>query len=112
MVKIDLVDAGKDILQGMFVNVALLKTDTSQSASPAIQEKALVRNGQLGGVYTIGDDKTAILRWLRLGKNVDGKIEVLSGIKPGEKYIVSADGKLFNGAKVQVSNKEETAFKN
>jgi RND family efflux transporter MFP subunit len=112
LVKIDLVDAGKDILPGMFVNVALLKTDTSQSASPAIQEKALVRNGQLGGVYTIGDDKTAILRWLRLGKNVDGKIEVLSGIKPGEKYIVSADGKLFNGAKVQVSNKEETAFKN
>jgi RND family efflux transporter MFP subunit len=104
LVKIDLGDLGKDILPGMFVNVALLKTDISQSTSPAIQEKALVYNGQLTGVYTIGDDNTAILRWLRMGKNMDGYIEILSGIKAGEKYIVSADGKLFNGAKIMVTN--------
>ena len=102
LVKIDLENVDKDILPGMIVNVALSKTIAGESAAPAIDEKALVRNGQLTGAYTIDDNNTAILRWLRLGRTNDGMVEVLSGMKPGEKYIVSSEGKLFNGATVRV----------
>ena len=63
-------------------------------------EAALVKEGQLTGVYTIGSGNVAILRWLRIGKTFGNQVEVLSGLSANEQYIVSAEGKLFNGAKV------------
>ncbi|MEQ8364309.1 MAG: efflux RND transporter periplasmic adaptor subunit [Cyclobacteriaceae bacterium] len=102
LIRIDLANVDKDILPGMFVNVAMSKTIAGASTAPAINERALVQNGQLTGVYTIDENNTAILRWLRLGRTTDGMVEVLSGMTPGEKYIVSSEGKLFNGAIVRV----------
>ena len=63
---------------------------------------ALVKEGQLTGIYTIGSGNVAILRWLRIGKTFGDQVEVLSGLSANEQYIVSADGKLFNGAKVSI----------
>lgn len=104
LVKIDLDTVDKDILPGMFVNVTLSKTIAGDQLAPVIDKKALVYRGQLTGAYTIDDNNTAILRWLRVGKTNEGMVEVLSGMKPGEKYIVSSEGKLFNGAAVHVTN--------
>ena len=67
-----------------------------------IPETALVKQGQLTGVYTIGTENVAILRWLRIGKTFGNQVEVLSGLSANEKYIVSAEGKLYNGAKVSI----------
>jgi hypothetical protein len=67
-----------------------------------VPESALVRQGQLTGVYTVGSGNVAILRWLRIGKTFGNQIEVLSGLSGDEQYIVSAEGKLFNGAKISV----------
>jgi len=39
---------------------------------------------------------------LRLGRTFGNQIEVLSGLSSNESYIISADGKLFNGAKVTI----------
>jgi hypothetical protein len=39
---------------------------------------------------------------LRIGKTFDNQVEVLSGLSAEEPYIVSAEGKLFNGAKVSI----------
>lgn len=100
LVKIDLVNA-EGVLPGMFVNVDITTEGAAKSA-PFIPESALVRNGQLTGLYTISDQNTAVLRWVRLGKEQKGSVEVLSGLAEGEKYIASAEGKLFNGAKVAV----------
>ncbi|HMZ69201.1 MAG TPA: efflux RND transporter periplasmic adaptor subunit, partial [Chitinophagales bacterium] len=58
------------------------------------------RNGQMTGVYTVSSQNTAILRWLKLGKDLGNDIEVLSGLNANEAYILSADGKLYNGVKV------------
>jgi hypothetical protein len=35
-----------------------------------IPESALIRQGQLTGIYTIGNGNVAILRWLRTGKTL------------------------------------------
>ncbi|MFN7046029.1 MAG: efflux RND transporter periplasmic adaptor subunit, partial [Flavobacterium sp.] len=63
---------------------------------------ALVKQGQLTGIYTVGSGNVAILRWLRIGKTFGNQVEVLSGLSADEQYIISAEGKLFNGAKVSV----------
>jgi RND family efflux transporter MFP subunit len=94
--------ATQDVLPGMFVNatIGVRQTDTVVS-SPLVYASALIENGQLRGIYTIGTDNTAVLRWVRLGKQVGDKVEVLSGLAAGERYITQAQGKLFNGAGVQ-----------
>jgi hypothetical protein len=37
---------------------------------------------------------------LRLGRTFDNQVEVLSGLSADETYIISADGKLYNGVKI------------
>ena len=67
-----------------------------------IPQEAVITQGQLRGIYVVNDDNTAILRWIRLGKTYGNDIEVLSGLASGEKYVVTADGRLFNGARISV----------
>ena len=105
LVKIDLGKTDNTVLSGMFVNVQFPvanKATTSNSELLLVPESALVKQGQLTGIYTIGTGNVAILRWLRTGKNYGNQVEVLSGLSANEQYIVSADGKIYNGASVSV----------
>ena len=105
VLKIDLGKTDNTVLSGMFVNVQFPvanKATTSKSELLLVPESALVKQGQLTGIYTIGTGKVAILRWLRTGKNYGNQVEVLSGLSANEQYIVSADRKLYNGASVSV----------
>lgn len=104
IVKIDL-DKTENILSGMFVNAVfpIEKTEFKvQNELVLIPQEAVITQGQLKGIYVVNDDNTAVLRWLRLGKTYGNDIEVLSGLTSGEKYIIKADGRLFNGARVSV----------
>jgi RND family efflux transporter MFP subunit len=105
LVKVNLDEMDKTILSGMFVNVQFpieKIADTNEGSEQVlVPESALVKQGQLTGIYTVANN-TAILRWLRIGKTFGDKVEVLSGLSSKEPYIISAEGKLFNGAKVSV----------
>ena len=105
LVKVNLDKTDATVLSGMFVNVQFPvenKTQTVQNDRVLVPESALVKQGQLTGVYTIGEGNIAILRWLRTGKTFGNQVEVLSGLSANEQYIVSAEGKLFNGALVNI----------
>ncbi len=97
----------KGLYAGMYVNVSI-PTATPAAPAPAeagnilVPVSCLVYNGELAGLYTIGQNKQAMLRWLRLGKTVGDKAEVLSGLDKNEPFIVSASGRLYNGAPVLV----------
>ena len=99
IVKVMLDNTSEDVYPGMFVNVNFSGSSESQSGV-TMAESSIIRNGQLSGVYVVSAEKVAILRWLRLGKSSEGQVEVLSGLIAGETYITSADGKIYNGAKV------------
>jgi len=105
LVKINLDKTDSSVLSGMFVNVQFPvanKVQTAKSEVLLVPESALVKQGQLTGVYTIGEGNIAILRWLRIGKTFGNQVEVLSGLSVNEQYIVSAEGKLYNGALVSI----------
>ncbi len=108
LIKIDLDKTDAGVLSGMFVNVQFPVEHTAQASVQSdkilVPATALVKQGQLTGIYTIGAQNVAILRWLRMGKSFGQQVEVLSGLSANEQYIVSAEGKLFNGAKVQLAN--------
>lgn len=103
LVKIVLDKSDTNILSGMFATVQFpVEKKENATSIVLIPTSAIVKNGGLKGVYTVSEQNTALLRWLRLGKTYGDKIEVLSGLNADEKYIVSADAKLFNGAKVTI----------
>lgn len=103
LVKIALDKTDEHILSGMFVTVQfpVEKTKTTPDVI-LVSTEALVHKGQLTGVYTVSQNSTALLRWLRLGRTFGDKTEVLSGLNKDENYIISADGKLYNGAKITI----------
>lgn len=109
LVKVTLNSNDKSILSGMFVNVQFPISNTTKSEITVksdkvmVPESALVKQGQLTGIYSIANGKTAILRWVRTGKTYDNQVEVLSGLSSNEQYIVSSEGKLYNGAKVSIN---------
>jgi hypothetical protein len=39
---------------------------------------------------------------VRTGKKFGDQVEILSGLTANEQYIVTSEGKLFNGAKIQI----------
>ena len=86
----------------MFATVQFPIEKTEKTSLTLLSKESLIIKGQLSGVYTVSQNNTAILRWLRLGRTFGNQVEVLSGLSKGESYIVSAKGKLFNGAKVTI----------
>ncbi len=104
IVKINL-DEPAQILSGMFVQ-AVFPIERSASAEAAtsmtlIPKEAIIEEGQLKGIYVLNDQNIALLRWVRLGKTYGKDVEVLSGLSENEKYVLKADGRLFNGVQIK-----------
>ena len=106
IIKISIPDNQKTgLYAGMYANIAI---PTKKSATAITNIDAVLvpvssieYKDQLTGLYTISNNNTALLRWVRLGKNYGDKVEVLSGLGKDESFIISADGKLYNGAAVK-----------
>lgn len=83
----------------MFAEISLV---TQEDKAITVPESAVVRRGQLTGLYTLNDNSEVVLRWVRLGQvnEAERSVEVLSGLAPGEAYIASFDAPLKEGQKV------------
>ena len=103
LVKIALDKTDANILSGMFATVQFPIEKKDKSNMVLVPVEAIIYNGQLSGIYTVSQSNTAVLRWLRLGRTFGNQIEVLSGLSADEAYIVSSEGKLFNGAMISPS---------
>ena len=82
---------------GMFARVGIAAGSREAVLVPVA---AVARRGQLTGVWTVDDQGTAALRWVRLGLERDGRFEVLAGLDGGETVIVASDLPLVEGDKV------------
>jgi RND family efflux transporter MFP subunit len=102
LVKIVLDTSDVNILSGMFASVQFPMETKTATEMVLLPKDVIVNNGQLSGVYTVSESNTAILRWLRLGRTYGEQVEVLSGLSFDETYIVSAEGKLYNGVKIPI----------
>lgn len=93
----------KELFSGMYVNVFMPITTASIATGTRVMIplSSVIQTDQLTGIYTISSSNTALLRWIRTGKTAGDKVEVLSGLSASEKFIVSASGKLYNGAPVK-----------
>lgn len=101
---VELPSDASGLRSGMYANVRFPRATAGVVGAETllIPREALVARGQLTGVYTVGQNQTALLRWVRLGRSFGDQVEILSGLKSGESLVVSADGKLFNGARIEI----------
>ncbi|MCP4123987.1 MAG: efflux RND transporter periplasmic adaptor subunit [Bacteroidetes bacterium] len=99
--KKDLTDV--KLLSGMYVNVLVPSNGTAgQTGKITVNKDAIVTQGQLSGLYTVSDQQTAVLRWVRLGRTFGDQVEILSGLSAGEQYVVESEGRLLNGIKIEL----------
>lgn len=75
----------------MFANFRIKTSETSQS--PAIPEAAVVYEGDAAHVWVVQGNGSVAYRAIRTGRTNDGLIEVLDGLKPGERIVTK--GGLF-----------------
>ena len=89
----------KKVKPGMFAELSVARWT---QPTVTVDARALIDRGQLTGLYTINDQQEAVLRWVRTGNQSGNHIEILSGISDGETYILTPDGRIHEGQKVEI----------
>ncbi len=79
---------------GMFVR-AYIPTGTAKTI--LAPETALVRYGQLIGLFVVDKENHARFRLVRPGAVAEGKAEILSGLQSGERFVVQPKPELADG---------------
>ena len=103
LVKIQLDASEKHLLSGMYVSVQFpIATKTTSIKSVLIPTSALVKKGELVGVYTLNKDNIALLRWLRVGSIYGDNTEILAGLSVGESYVLSSESPIHNGVQLLI----------
>jgi HlyD family secretion protein len=93
IVKVPLKNSGP-LISGMFGRIELPRGTREVIMIPA---NALVRRGQLEGVYVVDADSQAALRWIKTGSARDNQLEVASGLTDGERIVTSHLQQLSDG---------------
>jgi cobalt-zinc-cadmium efflux system membrane fusion protein len=75
----------------MFASFSIITSGESHAL--AVPEEAVVREGDAARVWVVQGHDALALRQIRTGRSNNGMIEVLEGLKPGEKIVTR--GSLF-----------------
>jgi HlyD family secretion protein len=96
IVKVPLKNSGH-LISGMFGRIELTRGSREAIMIPA---HALVRRGQLEGIYAADANNQANLRWVKTGRVQDGQIEIVSGLTNGDRIITSHLQQLSDGQSI------------
>jgi membrane fusion protein (multidrug efflux system) len=96
-VKLDIEEA-LQLRSGQFARVALPGSDKDTLFVP---ESAVQVYGQMKKIFVV-ENKTAHLRLVRTGMEMDGQVEILSGLEPGETIVVRQGSPLVDGQPVVI----------
>ncbi len=89
------------IHSGMFSRVTLAQGNQEKLLIPA---SALIHQGQLTGIFLLDADQIARFRILRTGRTSGTMVEALSGILPGDRFVVIPPPDMVDGLRVEVSS--------
>ncbi|NOZ25285.1 MAG: efflux RND transporter periplasmic adaptor subunit [Nitrospirae bacterium] len=79
---------------GLFARAAFPMAERPRLLVPA---GAVVKRGQLRGVYVVDGDGMVSLRFVSLGRVRGDKVEILSGLATGERIVVSGTERVVGG---------------
>ncbi len=87
------------IRSGMFSRVIL---DRGTLETMLIPATALIRQGQLTGIFLLDADQIARFRLLRTGRTSGVMVEILSGLRPGDRFVTVPPPDMVDGLRVEV----------
>ena len=97
-VRAELANPDRLLKPEMFADFAI---DTgAASAALAVPEDAVIYEGQSAHVWLARPDRTLVLQQVRLGRSEGGLLEVLGGLRPGDR--IATSGALFIDRAVRV----------
>jgi hypothetical protein len=79
---------------------ARVRVPVGERRAVLVPTEALVRRGQLTGLWTVDEDSRVHLRWVRAGHPQGAMTEILSGLDGGETLALPAGQQLAEGDKV------------
>lgn len=91
----------KNIRSGMFARVAI---PVGEAGIMLIPRSALIHQGQLTGLFVVDEEQIAHFRLIRNGRAIADGVEVISGLKEGQRYVVKPPPGMITGAKVEVAS--------
>jgi membrane fusion protein (multidrug efflux system) len=100
MVRAHLPNTDGKLKPGMLLTVAI---ETSPRLGLSVPELAIVGEGDARYVYTIDSGGAARRTAVRTGLRSVGRVEILEGLKPGQKVVTEGVVKLSEGMKVRVA---------
>lgn len=86
---------------GMFARVNI---PVGEAGLLLIPTSAVVSQGQLDGVFSVDQEQIAHYRLVRLGRTYENRVEILAGLKPGDRYVLAPPVTLVDGAKIEVNS--------
>ena len=84
---------------GMFLTVTLLNEDVMALVIP---EQALIPVRNVQSVFLVDENNVAELRQVKIGRRRPGEVEILNGLKEGERVIVDGTQKARDGQPVKI----------
>ncbi len=88
------------IRAGMYAQVLIPIGETGMILVP---ETAVVRHGQLSGIFIVDSDSIVHFRLIRPGRSFGNFLEVLSGLKTGDRFVSHPGQNIVDGVKVEES---------
>lgn len=88
---------GKGLRSGFYANVSIPQGRTRHVMIPS---GAVVKRGQIRGVYVVGENKVVNLRIIKTGQAMNGMVEVLSGLDGSESVISGNADNVVDGGVV------------
>jgi RND family efflux transporter MFP subunit len=97
MVKVDLPKT-TGLKTGMFGRFQL---DKGMAQTMVVPDSAIVDRGDLTSVFVVGSDQIGRLRWIKVGRRFDQRVEILSGVNAGERVLLEG-ARGVDGAPVKI----------
>lgn len=105
MVRAVLPNGDRKLKPGMLLSVAI---QAAERTAPAVPELAVVGQGSDRFVYLLGDDNVVKRTPVKVGLRQDGMIEIVEGLRPGQKIVGEGVVKIADGDKVRTAAGDTT----
>lgn len=99
IVKVEL-PADSHLRSGLFGRAHIAR---GQRQGILLPRSAVVERGQLQGVYVVGEDRVATLRYITLGQAAGEQVEALSGLQGGERVVAAPGDRELGGKRVETN---------
>jgi membrane fusion protein, multidrug efflux system len=102
LVQVKIKNANYKIIPGMLVSIEIIY---NEKQSLGVPEESIIQQGNRTVVYKVIDDKSVTLTEVKTGIRNFGKVEIVSGLNPGDKIVIEGVSKVRDKAQIKLINK-------